>query len=398
MYDPLYGTIKADFLCQFYCEENFKFARTPFEGKIDSMELVIMYPGSSWFGDSIVPMQASVYAINKPPKRNFYTNDDPEIYCNMSQPLGRNTYTAYDLSIYDTLPPGGVYYTHNIRIPLPQELGQKFYDETLKEASAFSSQESFNQFFPGVYVTTTFGSGNLIQTEGENVFLRIFYNYMSKDSLDMDTLIRTADIFTNSKEVIQISRFKNGSIDNLLVPNDTHTFIKSPAGVCTRLTIPTTEIGKSVDVINRYINDFTLNLHYLPTDEWNFAFTPPTHLLLIPEDSVKTFFENGKVEDSKSYYLSYQSSSIYYSPYGYDPQTRLYNFGNISALLKSHIEKSPEKDLQLLVLPVVRTYLTQSSYYITTGVMNSLVPHGVKIRTDKDYMKLVVVSSKFENQ
>ncbi|MDR0835326.1 MAG: DUF4270 domain-containing protein, partial [Tannerella sp.] len=40
MYDPQYGNLKADFLCQFYCEENFKFAQSPYTGKIDSMEIV----------------------------------------------------------------------------------------------------------------------------------------------------------------------------------------------------------------------------------------------------------------------------------------------------------------------------------------------------------------------
>jgi hypothetical protein len=399
MYDPLYGNLKADFLCQFYCEENFKFTQTPHNGKIDSMEVVIMYPGSSWFGDSIIPMEASVYEVNKPLKKNFYTNDNLENYCNMSQPLGRKIYTAYDLSIFDTLPPGGIYYTHYIRVKLPQELGQKFYDETLKEGAAFSSQESFNRFFPGIYITTTFGSGTLIRTKGENVFLRIMYNYMSKDTLGMDTLIRTAEIITNSKEVIQISKLENGNIDNLLVPNNTHTYIKSPAGVCTKLTLSATEIKKIADIKDSYINDFTLNLHYLPIDERDFAYVPPVHLLLIPEDSVRTFFESGKIEDGTSIFLSYQSNV--YSQYGYDPATRKYNFGNISALLKNHIEKSPEKDLELLLLPVTRTSIesqTGSGYYQTTEIMNSLIPTGVKIRTDKDYMKLLVVSSGFENK
>jgi hypothetical protein len=319
----------------------------------------------------------------------------------MSQPLGRTTYTAYDLSIYDTLPPGGTSYLHLIRIELPQELGQKFYDETLKEdgTSAFSSQEAFNQFFPGIYIASTFGSGNLIETEGENVFLRIFYNYMGKDSLGMDSLIRASEIFTNSKEVIQISRFENENIDDLLAPNSTHTFIKSPAGVCTKLTIPTTEIEKVIDVKKRFINDFTLNLHYLPADEWIYAYYPPTYLLLLPEDSVKTFFENGKIEDNQTGFISSQSGTSLTSYYGYDPISRMYRFGNVGALLKNHIEKSPGKDLELLLLPVVRTYQSpQTGYYVTTGVTNRLTPGGVKIRTDNDYLKLVVVSSEYENK
>jgi hypothetical protein len=399
MYDPLYGSIKADFLCQFYCEENFRFANTPYQDKIDSMELVVMYFNSSWYGDTLAPMQASVYEINKPLKRNFYTNDNPENYSNMSQPLGRQTYTAYDLSLYDSVAAvaGNLHY---ITVKLPTELGQKFYDETVNNPSTFASQEAFNQFFPGVYVTTTFGSGSLIRTEGENIFLRIYYNYLTQDTLGQDTLIRAAAIFTNSKEVIQISRFENQNTDNLFVPNNTHTFVKSPAGVCTRLTIPTSQIAQKIDVKNRYINDFTLNLHYLPTEEWNFALAPPEHLLLIPEDSVKTFFEEERVENNQSIYVSYGSGiGSYVTPVGVNSATRTYNFGNISALIKSYIEQAPEKDLNVLIIPVTRTStLVQQSVYATTGMTNSLVPSGIKIRIDEDYMKVVAVSSEYENR
>jgi hypothetical protein len=230
---------------------------------------------------------------------------------------------------------------------------------------------------------------------------------MSKGSLEQDTLISTSEIFTNSKEVIQISRFKNGNIDNLLVPNSTHTFIKSPAGVCTRLTVPTSEIEKKIDIKKRYINDFTLKLHYLPAEEGDYAYNPPSYLLLIPEDSLKTFFENEKVEDNQIYFLSYNdNSSIYgstqgslYTPYGYDYISRTYSFGNISAIMKDHIEKSPGKDLNLLILPVLRLSTSpQSGYYVTNSVTNSLTPGGIKVRTDNDYMKVIVISSEFENR
>ena len=409
MYDPLYGNIKADFLCQFYCEENFQFAQTPYQNKIDSMELVVMYVTSSWYGDTIIPMQASVYAVNQPLKRNFYSNDNPEQYCDMSQPLGQKTYTAYDFSRFDTVAAvaGDLQY---ITVKLPTSLGQKFYDETVNNSSTFASQDAFNRFFPGLYVTTTFGSGSLIQTEGENIFLRIYYNYMSKDTLGQDTLIRAAEIFTNSKEVIQLTHLQNENLETLFVPNDAYTFIKSPAGVCTRLTIPTAEISKKIDVNSHYINDFTLNLHYLPADDWDFAMTPPAYLLLIPEDSVKTFFENELTENnSSSYFMSYNgntntggSNSSLFTAYGYDASTRTYNFGNISALIKNHIEQLPDEDLNVLIIPVARASTQQSTgsayYYSTTSVTNSLIPSGIKIRTDENYMKVAAVSSEYENK
>lgn len=418
MYDPVYGNIKADLLCQFYCEEGFEFAKTPYEGKVDSVELIIFHPytssgGLNAYGDTITSMQVTVYPIDRPLVRNFYTNDDPEKYCDMKNPLGAATYTAYDLSVPDSVREatdsnGNSTYTPFIRVRLSAELGQKFYDETVNNPSTFASQSAFNEFFPGIYITNTYGSGNLIKTKGENIAMRMFYNYAEQDTAGQDSLVLAAQWFYVSKDVVQINRFENDNIDQLLVDNPTHTYVKSPAGVCTKLVLPTTEIAKEIDINDRYINGFTLDLKYLPEDEWDYAYAPPSHLLLLPEDSVATFFEKGSVENNSTSFVSfmyYVSSSTSYTSsaatyFGYNSDTRTYSFGNISTLLKAHIESSPDKNLNLLVIPVTRTVpsSSSSSYYYTTAISHSFSLSGVKIRTEDDYMKVVVLSSKFDNE
>ena len=415
MYDPLYGSIKADILCQFYCEEGFKFEHTPYEGKIDSMDLVIEYPyGSNGllvaYGDTLTPMQVSIFPVNKSLERNFYTNDNPENYCDMLNSLGVKNYTAHDMNVSDSVRNDTYngYKTHipQISVMLPVALGQKFYDETINNPSTFSSQSSFNDFFPGVYITNTFGSGCIISTTSSDIALRIWYSYALKDENGADSLVRWAEIFTVSKEVIQINRFMNSNLDQLLEENPTHTYIKSPAGVCTKLVLPTTEISKKLDVSDRYINGFNFDVKYLPEDEWDFAFYPPSYLLLLPEDSVKSFFENGSIEDGVTSYLSYYYgdygsnflSSSLSSPYGYNSSKRTYSFGNISSLLKTHITNSPDKDLNILLVPVTRSHIYSSSNYYTSSLFNSFELSGIKVRTEDEYMKVVVLSSKFENK
>ncbi|MDR3251096.1 MAG: DUF4270 domain-containing protein, partial [Tannerella sp.] len=348
MYDPVYGTVKADFICQFYCEEGFKFPRTPYGGRIDSVELLVFYEYASCFGDTLTPMQVTVYPIDKPLKKNFYTNDNPESYSDMNHPLGATSYTVRDLSVSDSIRNLDSY-TPFIRVKMPVALGQKIYDETVNNPSSFDTQSSFNEFFPGVYITTTFGSGSIIMSQGENVSMRMFYNYAETDSEGQDSLVLAAQWFTVSKEVTQINRFSNSLLDDLLVENATHTYIKAPSGVCTRLVLPTKEISQNVDIQDRFINNFTLNLKYLPEEERSFAYTPPVHLLLLPEDSVKAFFEGGKIEDSRTSFLSFDGSSSSTSSLGYSSSGRTYYFGNISTLLKTHINNSPDKDLSLLV-------------------------------------------------
>ena len=407
MYDPVYGNIKADFLCQFYCEEDFKFTYTPYEGKIDSIELIMFYSFNA-YGDTLAPMQLSVYPITNPLKRNFYTNDNPEIYCDMTNPIGVKPYTARDMSVSDSLYfeevldpyTGQTYRTHTptLRVKLSTELGQKIYDETINNPSTFKSQGAFNEFFPGLYVTNTFGSGCIIRTSGDDIAIQVRYKFALKDVNGEDSLAYASELFRISKDVIQINRFENNNLDKLLEENNTHTYVKSPAGVCTRLVLPTTEISKEFDVSDRFVNGFSLNLKYMPEDEWDFAYTPPSHLLLIPEDSVVSFFEDGRIENYYTSFISYGYESPYSSPIGYDASTRTYYFGNISSLLKEHMKNSPEKDLGLLVMPVKRLFTNSNNAIYTQSILNSFDLSGIKIRTEDEYMKVVILSSKFENK
>lgn len=414
MYDPVYGNIKADVLCQFYCEEGFEFSKEPYNGKIDSVELLIFHPyrssgGLNIYGDSLSPMQLTVYPIDRPLARNFYTNDNPENYSDMQNPFGAATFTAHDFSISDSVrnavnENGYKTFTPYIRIKLPTELGQKFYEETINNPSSFASQDAFNEFFPGIYITNTYGSGCLVKTQGEHIEMHIYYNHAEKDTLGQDSLIFRYELFGVSKDIIQINRFENHNLDQLLDENDTHTYVRAPAGVCTRLVLPTTEISANVDINDRYINGFTLELKYLPEDEWDYAYAPPSHLLLLPEDSLITFFEKGSVENYTTSFISYghSESSGVTSPYstsaGYNSSTRTYSFGNVSPLLKAHIDNSPDKDLNLLVIPVNRTPLYSNSAYYTTDIKHSFDLAGARIRTEEEFMKVVVLSSKFENK
>lgn len=411
IYDPEYGLIKSDFLCQFYCMEGFQFSPAPYQGKIDSLSLFIMYLRDSWYGDSLVPMQATAYPIVKPLKRNFYSNDNPEAYCDMEHPYGTTSYTARDAGISDSIfnlsSDDYNYYSPHIRIALPLELGQRFYEETVSNPSSFASQNAFNEFFPGVYITTTYGSGNMIKTHGDYIVLRMWYRYMGVGSYEQDTVINTYQDFYVTKEVVQINRFKNSNTDKLVNAPVGTSYVKSPAGVCTRLTVPTVEIAKKIDVEDRFINDFTLKLKFYPKDEWDYAYNPPQYLLILPEDSVKQFFEEERLENDVTSFISYDGlnyTSKYYTQAGYCTSNYTYYFGNISAMLKEHIANAPDKDLHLLAIPVTRTsasssssYYSTSSYY-TTGISHSFYLSGAKLHAEEEYMKVAVLSSKFENK
>ena len=186
-----------------------------------------------------------------------------------------------------------------------------------------------------------------------------------------------------------MNHIANSGLETILQPNNEYTYLKTPAGVFTKLTIPAAEIIKIVK--GRIINNMPLTLKAMPQENWKYALAPPTNLLLIPEDSVKTFFENRSIENNVTSFLSSD----------YNVSSRQYSFSNISYILKNQIEKAPDKDLHLLVVPVERvkgsygSYYGGSNSYYTISLNHYLSPSGVKLRKDAESMKIQVVSSKY---
>lgn len=386
LYDPLYGNLKSDYICQFYCPEGFKFKHTPIDGRIDSMIYQITY--SSWVGDSLAPMQVQIYQVTKPLQKDYYTNIDPADFCDMQTSLGAKTYTAYDTSIPDwqreiddTSDPD--YYVPHVHVRMPQSLGQHIYDETLNNPASFETQEAFNNFFPGLYVTTTYGTGNILDVRSSSMLIYYRYNGTSSETGN-DTIYTTIERFNTTQEVIQLNNLRNGNLEQLLDPDAEYAYMKTPAGVCIKLEVSGEQLK---DIIGDHIvNNLPFSLTPMPQEDWDFAFARPSSLLLLPEDSVKSFFESGKLSDSRTSFLGTYSSS-----------DNVYNFGNISRLMETHITENPDEDLRILIFPVEN--VTQSSSYhgtsdaTTTAINNYMAPSGVKVKKDDESMTFVLTTS-----
>ncbi|MDR1160930.1 MAG: DUF4270 domain-containing protein [Tannerellaceae bacterium] len=408
IYDPLFGDLKADFICQFYVQDGFTFRQKPIDGKIDSVQLRMFYSNRDWIGDSLASMQATVYPVVKPLERNFYTNIDPAHYVDFNNPLASKTYSPRDQTVSDSLwnatATSGNYtvysYPARIEINMPVSFGQRFYDESVNNPGHFVSQETFNKFFPGLYVTNTFGSGNILSINETQIV--IYYNYYAKrpSTGAIDSAVIEYEMFPVTKEVIQMNHLKNAGLDKLVVPNDQYTYIKSPAGVSTRITIPIKEIKEKVE--DRRVNTFYFELKAMPQDQWKYALSPPPNVLLIPEDSVKTFFENGKIEDNITTYLgTYNSASLLYF---FTPITSTTTIAsatttkaNLASLIKYQLLYAPDKDLNMLLIPVTRTTMTVSTSTISTESISSyLKPASLTLRKDSLAMQVQVVSSVYD--
>ena len=191
----------------------------------------------------------------------------------MQKSLGMQTYTARDLSVSDSLwndknSNNVLTYQPRITIRMPQEVGQHFYDATIKTPEVFNDQNTFNQFFPGIYVTNTYGTGNILNIESTQ--MNIYYKHTVKGSADQDSIVQAWETFSATSEVIQLNRFKNTDISHLLEPNDSIAYLKSPAGVYTQLTIPAQDIAPIIQ--GRIVSNVDLSLKALPQEDWKCQF------------------------------------------------------------------------------------------------------------------------------
>ena len=154
-------------------------------------------------------------------------------------------------------------------------------------------------FSRGFYVTTTFGSGNILSVASS--VLKIYYNYAVKSTAGKDSLITTWEAFSVTKEVIQLSRFKNTDMSQLLQPNDSYAFLRLLPALYTHRSSDT---GNYSDHGKRIVNNLPLELKAMPQEDWQYALAPPPYLLILPEDSVKSFFEGSQIDNNVTSFLS----------------------------------------------------------------------------------------------
>ncbi|MDR1436549.1 MAG: DUF4270 domain-containing protein [Candidatus Symbiothrix sp.] len=402
-YDSDYGDTQAGYLCQYY--PSLGFADTVSlnaDGSlIDSVRLAIYY--TSYFGDSLAPMEVSVYPVTKPLDENYYTNIRPEDYCdNKKQLWGKKAYTAVDLSVSDSIRKLDTYYK-NVSIPLSVSWGEALYREYVKRkasaastanfAEVFGSLDEFVRFFPGTYLESSFGTGNLLLVDISEIYL--YYKRITKkvDSTE-DSIYTSRAILTVTKEVVQLNSFKNSHSEKLLDPDPEKMYLKTPAGVFSKIEIPVPEIVKGVG--KKKFSSVNLKISAYPQPEKTYALPLPgtgvfstsysSKLLLIEPDSVNAFFEGKKRADSQTTFTT-----------TYDSSTLSYNFNNIANLIQNAIEKAPDQVLELLLIPVQVEYITQSNGYssYTQDYFSShyLFPSAVTLKKGGNNLQLKIIAS-----
>lgn len=323
------------------------------------------------FGDSTAVMHATIHELATPYEEgNTYTTD----YNPKAEGLVRNggihepvAYTPKNLALSASASTSSNYFSVALSKPYTDRDGNTYnnYGTYLMrryyaDPDAFHNTYRFtHEVCPGFFVESTSGLGNVIEVAGTSV--TIYYKvHLTTQNVD----VVNATIFAGTEETIQrtaVDQTKK-NIDALVADNSC-TYVKSPAGAFTRLTLPVDEImgTHESDTLNtarlfvpRLNNVNTVTASTLPTTQT---------LLMVPADSIDTFFDNKNIADSR---ITYTAS--------YSLTTNGYTFNNISTLVTSMFRgpRTSEHWNQVLLVPVTVSSSTSSSVTVVTKVTHDM--------------------------
>ncbi|PXV60255.1 uncharacterized protein DUF4270 [Dysgonomonas alginatilytica] len=386
--DDLFGTIKSDYLCQYFFPEGDKFLGT--KQAIDSVQFVIDF--NTFTGDTLAPMGLSVYKVVNDLPRNFYTNTDPTKYIGSSPKLLASE--AYTISGAQKTANDantaiiGRSITADLGIPFGQEIFDAWKNKT------FTDNASFNKFFKGTYVTTNFGSGSLIRVLYTNI--HIYYKYtdvLGNYDNTKDTIRVSRFTLTVTPEVMQLNSIKNKNPEELFTEGTDATYLKTPAGVYTEVVFPIKQIkaniaSKHSKTINTAL--FTIKGFTERESTAKYELGRPTKLLLINKDSVDIFFSGRQLTtNNKTAILGSRDAN------------NIYTFSNIASLINIYKDMDLAEDPTFAIIPVEIGMAAQidpstgSTVYVQTGVFNYLQPSTSIIRNDEKNMRLELIYTKF---
>lgn len=356
--DPQFGEFSADFIAQFNCTDNFEFPETVQE--ITSIKMRMFY--DNYFGDSSNAMRMQIDTLDKviPEKElsTFYTSVDPAQYYNEnSNPVARKAFAAKGASASDTTivnydnygnTTSYSYYWQDVKLPLA--LGQHMFDKYKEDKNNYKNAEAFiKNVLKGFYVHCTHGDGTILYINDMQLHLNFKY-LIESSSGKVDSLVNGSTIFAATKEVIQANHFQNSDRLKELVEEKDYTYLKTPAGIFTEVTLPIEEIAEMHmrDTLNAASITFT---RYNEKSESKYPMGIPQTLLMVRKCDMHKFFEkNETYDDQTSFIAQYVGSS---------ETANTYSFPNISPLITLCInEKQASKndaDWNKVVLIPVKT-------------------------------------------
>ena len=386
--DPETGAyISSDFTTQFTILENeasYLFAEKQSISSLDAngepiaTECYLNIVINDYLGDSLAAMKLLVEELDKPIEENrpYYSNFNPEAsgYVRQDGLKQAKVYSMTDMTLSDSLRyvrQKNNYYSY-ISIPLNkqykakdgttyQNYGTYLMRTFYKHPEYFKNSISFiKNVCPGFYIKMVDGQG--VMAEILNIQLEIKFKYKvdNKEYEGNKTLYGT-------EEVMQTTHISNdkSQIDRL-VNNNECTYLKTPAGIFTEVTLPVDEIKKGHDNDSIISAKISFQRMVENNDKTEDLLQDASELLMIERDSLYSFFENSNVTNNRTSYLAVYNSTL-----------NTYSYNNISNLINhmySIRDKGSENWNKVVLIPVKTSSTSSSSYSSSTitGINNEM--------------------------
>lgn len=421
--DPETGSyITCNFMGQLHIMEDYEFPKkdslvlTNGEIIADSCELQVYY--STYTGDSTVSMKCKFHEFAKPlsESETYDVDFKPTIENGFLRKDGltkSTTYSLIDYSLSDSIRWKGIrHFNINLNDEYTDVDGKKYnnygtyimqkYYEPGGSVNFKNSYNFIHNVCPGFYLENTGGIGcmaNISYTQ-----LIVYMRYLDSNGDSINGIL----VFGGTEEVLQKTNIAQDQeiIDKMKDEGD-HTYLKTPAGLYTELTLPVDSIfeGHDSDTLN------TANM-FIPRENntqatSNYTIPIPQKVMILPADSVENFFANEKVADNRSSYITTYASA-----------TNGYTFSNISGMMRimkdaktkylaehkgttdAQYEELFPKWNKAIIIPVTISSITDSYNQTTiTRVTHDMSISSTKLVGGKDNPKAIKISciySKFQ--
>ena len=416
MKDPETGNyVKGDYMTQLsvlptFSVDTLDYIKQANNGSIeaDSCYLLVSYNAS--YGDTIAPMKVTAYEMTKPMTEDeeYYSNYDAFKKGWVSE---NNQHWSSNYNLSNTSD------VKNFKIYLNKEYkkGGKTYKnygsyilQTYAEHPEYfkTNYKFLHNVCPGFYIKNVGGTGNMAKIWNTELIFQYRRQYTTKakdgvtDSIIVDSLYNR---FDGTEEVLQLNKIENDTknLENLASQKD-WTYLKSPAGIFTEVTLPIDDImkGHEKDTLNTATISFPRLNNENEDNPYNFA-TPST-ILMVQKDSLQSFFEKSKLADSRtSYTTSYSSTGTYKNAYTFQ------NIANLVSAMYKNKGKSENWDKVVLV-PVSIITVTQGYTTVITKINHDMALASTRLKrgvitTDSNGketspIQIKVIYSKFKEE
>ena len=395
MKDPQTGNyVKGDYMTQLsvlptFSVDTLDYIKQANNGSIeaDSCYLLVSYNAS--YGDTIAPMKVTAYEMTRPMSedKEYYSNYDAFKEGWVSE-NNQHWSSNYNLSNTSDVKNFKIYLNKKYKKDgkTYKNYGSYIMQTYAEHPEYFKTNFKFlHNVCPGFYIKNVGGTGNMAKIWNTEL---IFY-WTRKKTINKDSTAVSIGYnrFDGTEEVLQLNKIENDT-ENLkkLASKDQEkcTYLKSPAGIFTEVTLPIEDImkGHEKDTLNTATISFPRLNNENEDNPYNFA-TPST-ILMVQKDSLQSFFEKSKLADSRtSYTASYSSTGTYKNAYTFQNIANL-----VSAMYKN---KGKGENWNKVVLVPVNVITTTQGYTTVISKINhdmSLASTRLIVGTDdpnKDY-------------